>query len=69
MNNDERMGAAALRDLLQLYADYNEPAIRKQVEGVRTIAAKQITRPIPTDGPLTFGRGTGIDRDLRRIRL
>jgi type VI secretion system protein ImpG len=60
VDNDDRHGAAALRDLLRLYGDSNDAAIRKQIEGVRSVAARPITRRIPTAGPITFGRGLEI---------
>lgn len=60
VDNDERQGAVALRDLLKLYGDAEEPSIRKQIEGVRSIASRPITRRIPTSGPITFGRGLEI---------
>ena len=56
----ERQGAAAIRDLLKLYGDAGEAAIRKQIEGVRNVASQMITRRIPTPGPITFGRGLEI---------
>ncbi|ADB16510.1 type VI secretion protein, VC_A0110 family [Pirellula staleyi DSM 6068] len=60
VDGDERHGAAALRDILRLYGDANDAAIRKQIEGVRSVAARPITRRIPTPGPITFGRGLEI---------
>ncbi|MCA9266432.1 MAG: type VI secretion system baseplate subunit TssF [Planctomycetales bacterium] len=60
LDKDDSGGAAALRSLLQLYGETSEPAIRKQIEGVHSVTAEPITRPLPTDGPLTFGRGLQI---------
>lgn len=60
VDNDERQGAAALRDLLLLYGDGNEAVVRRQIEGVRNVASKPITRRIPTAGPITFGRGLEV---------
>lgn len=53
-------GAAALRDLLKLYAHIDESARRKQIEGVRSIASRPIVRRLPRSGPMTFGRGIEI---------
>ena len=58
--DDEGRGATALREMLKLYADVYEAEQRKQVDGVRSIASKPITRRLPGDGPLTFGRGLEI---------
>ncbi|MEZ4652688.1 MAG: type VI secretion system baseplate subunit TssF [Candidatus Eisenbacteria bacterium] len=56
-DTDRRQGAAALRDLLSLYGDIGEAHIRKQIDGVRSVAAKPVVRRIPTHGPIAFGRG------------
>jgi type VI secretion system protein ImpG len=56
-DNDTEQGAAALRQLLLLYADYSEPNIQKQIEGVLSIRSKPVVRRINIPGPITFGRG------------
>ena len=56
-DNDTEQGAAALRQLLQLYADYGEPNIQKQIEGVLSIRSEPVVRRINLPGPITFGRG------------
>ena len=53
-------GAAALREMLSLYADMAEPHVRKQIDGVQSVVARPVTRPVPTSGPLTFARGQQI---------
>ena len=53
-------GAAALRDLLKLYADAHDPHIHKQIEGVLSIASNPVTRRILTNGPLAFVRGVEL---------
>jgi type VI secretion system protein ImpG len=60
MDDDQRQGAAALREMLSLYADKSDPAIRKQVEGVRSVSSRQVTRRIPVPGPISFGRGLEV---------
>lgn len=59
-DNDAREGAVALRELLSLYADFNDAAIRKQIDGVLSVAAKNIVRRIDMTGPIVFGRGLEI---------
>ena len=54
---DNEQGAAALRQLLTLYADYGEPNIQKQIEGVLSIRSRPVVRRIDIPGPITFGRG------------
>lgn len=53
-------GAAALRDLLKLYGDAGEAAIRKQIEGVRAVSSRAITRRVATPGPIAFARGLEV---------
>lgn len=60
VDSDAQQGAAALRELLSLYADNREPAIRKQVEGVVSIESKNVVRRIDSNGPLVFGRGLEV---------
>ena len=60
INNDEKKGAAALRELLSLYGDLSEAHIRKQIDGVLSITTMSVTRRVPIPGPITFGRGLEI---------
>jgi type VI secretion system protein ImpG len=74
LDNDEQQGAAALRDLLRLYTPASDPhrhrqkgardELLTQVEGVRSVSAKAITRRMPVPGPITFGRGLEIQLTL-----
>lgn len=50
-------GAAALRELLQLYGDLEESSVRRQISGVLSIRSSPIVRRLPLEGPMTFGRG------------
>jgi type VI secretion system protein ImpG len=60
MDHDERQGAAALRELLKLYADTSEAPIQQQLEGIRSISSTPVMRRIPTTGPMAFGRGQQV---------
>jgi type VI secretion system protein ImpG len=60
LDANEREGAAALRELLQLYAANVEGAAPRQIEGVRSVAARAVTRRLPLAGPIAFGRGLEI---------
>lgn len=53
-------GAAALRDSLELYASSGDPALRRQIEGVRTVDVRPLVRRLHGPGPLVFGRGLEI---------
>ncbi len=57
VDNDQEQGAAALRQLLMLYADTSDPTIRKQIDGIVSIRSQPVVRRIDTPGPITFGRG------------
>jgi type VI secretion system protein ImpG len=57
-------GAAALRELLLLYGDGSEPIIRKQIDGVLSVASQSITRRLPISGPVAFGRGIEVTLTL-----
>ncbi len=61
---DQEQSTAALRDFLQLYADTSDPTMRKQVEGVISIASKPVNRRLPSPGPIAFGRGLEITLTL-----
>jgi len=60
VDTDETEGAALLRSILRLHAAGDDPSLRKQVEGVRRVAARQVVRRLPHAGPLTFGAGVEI---------
>jgi type VI secretion system protein ImpG len=57
---DNGEGASALRDILKLYGDNNDLQIRKQIEGVKSVACKPITRRITAHRSLAFARGLEI---------
>ncbi len=59
-DNSPEQGAVALRELLALYGDKADAAIAKQIEGVRSINAKSVTRRALTQGPIAFARGLEI---------
>jgi type VI secretion system protein ImpG len=60
----EREGAAALRELLRLYATTNDLGATKQIEGVKSVRAQPLVRRLPLPGPIAFGRGVGIELEL-----
>lgn len=53
-------GAAALRDLLELYVAGSDHGARRQIEGIRAIGVERIVRRLRGAGPLAFGRGLEI---------
>ena len=60
LDSGDRQGAAALRELLMLYADAGEPALHKQLEGLQSVLSRPVTRRMPIPGPIAFGRGLEI---------
>ena len=59
-DSDEEQGAAALREILRLYAETSDAHIAKQVEGLRSVRTRPVTRRLPGPGPITFGRGLEV---------
>jgi type VI secretion system protein ImpG len=57
---DESAGAAALRELLRMYAVLADNAVSNQIGGVARVAISPVTRRLPQTGPLAFGRGVEI---------
>ncbi|KAA8998175.1 type VI secretion system baseplate subunit TssF [Affinibrenneria salicis] len=64
MDGEPQQGASALRQLLGLYANMAEPAIARQIEGIRHCTLKPVYRRIPEPGPIVFGRGVGIELEV-----
>jgi type VI secretion system protein ImpG len=60
LDSKDGQGAAAMRDLLKLYVNPNDPFTLRQVDGIRSVAASPIIRRVASDGPLTFARGLEI---------
>lgn len=60
IDNDDAQGAAALREMLLLYACDGDTSARRQVEGLRSVDAKPVARRLPGPGPLAFGRGLEV---------
>jgi type VI secretion system protein ImpG len=56
-------GAAALRELLQLYSN-GQTVSERQINGLLKVSAKAVTRRLPIPGPISFGRGLEITMTL-----
>ena len=59
-DTSEREGSSALRDILRLYSDMGDLQIRKQIDGLKSISSKPITRRISTSGSIAFARGLEV---------
>lgn len=53
-------GAAALRELLQLYVPESDVSARRQVEGLKSVKVNRVVRRLPGPRPLAFGRGLEV---------
>ncbi len=60
-------GAAALRDLLELYSASTDVSARRQIEGIRSVKVGRIVRRLRAPGPLAFGRGLEITLQIDEL--
>lgn len=60
LDTDPERGAVALREMLALYCHPLDLHAQRQVEGLRSVASRPVTRRMPSPGPITFGRGIEI---------
>jgi type VI secretion system protein ImpG len=60
-------GAAALRELLELYAASAEISAKRQVEGIRSVKVDRVVRRLPASGPIAFGRGLEITLEVDEL--
>ncbi|MGD8165505.1 type VI secretion system baseplate subunit TssF [Pantoea sp. FN0307] len=61
MDSDDGEGAAALRQMLALYANLAEASVARQIEGIRHCQLRPVNRRVPEPGPIVFARGIGIE--------
>jgi type VI secretion system protein ImpG len=66
-DSDARQGAAALREMLELYALAGDSATMRQIEGVRSVKVKPLVRRFPLPGPVTFGRGLEVELEVDEL--
>ncbi len=64
LDSNPREGAAALRELLELYTVHADAGTRKQIEGVRSIIVRPVVRRMPSPGLIAFGRGLEIQLEV-----
>jgi type VI secretion system protein ImpG len=56
----DREGASALRDILRLYSGAADLQTRKQIDGIKSVSCRPITRRITTSGSIAFARGLEV---------
>jgi len=63
-DTDAEQGAAAMRQILRLYAQTGDAGAQRQVDGVRSVVMKSVVRRLPMPGPITFGRGVELKVEI-----
>ena len=63
-NADAGDAAAAMREMLGLYALAGDSATTRQIEGLRAVRAKPLVRRFPLPGPVSFGRGLEVELEV-----
>lgn len=61
---DPQRAAAALRSVLRLYGPEQDPAWRRQIEGLVALRTTPVTRRLPHRGPLVFGLGVQVEMEV-----
>jgi len=56
-----REGAQGLRDMLRLYLGSSNPEGERQIAGLIGCRTQPVTRRLPGNGPLVYGRGVQVD--------
>ncbi len=59
IENDEERGAAALREMLELYSNGHK-VMERQINGITAVNARAVTRRLDIPGPISYGRGLEI---------
>ncbi len=58
--------AAALRDMLSLYAMHADESAQSQLRGLMAVRTQSVVRRLPIAGPIAFGRGLQVTLDVER---
>jgi type VI secretion system protein ImpG len=67
VNSTPQEGAAALRDLLELYAASADAGAKRQIEGIKSVRVNRVVRRVPAAGPIAFGRGLEITLEVDEL--
>lgn len=57
---DSSGSPAAMRELLRLFSDVQDPVHLQQIEGLTQVKAETVFRRVPSPGPIAFARGLEI---------
>jgi type VI secretion system protein ImpG len=64
---DPAQAAAHLRESLSLYAKVSDDARMSEINGLKSVHSKSITRRLPLPGPISFGRGLEITLEVDEL--
>jgi type VI secretion system protein ImpG len=64
-NGDQ--AAAALREMLMLYAMHADESRQTQVSGLLKVRTKPVARRLPMPGPIAFGRGLEVTLEVEKM--
>lgn len=67
LDQQPQTGAAAMREMLSLYASGGDSATGKQIDGLRSLKVHPLVRRLPMPGPITFGRGLQIEMEVDEL--
>jgi type VI secretion system protein ImpG len=67
LDSSESDGAAALREMLSLYAASGDAAMKKQIDGVRSVRTRRSVRRLPYAGALAYGRGIELEVEVDEL--
>jgi type VI secretion system protein ImpG len=67
LDTNEAEGAAALREILSLYAASTDSAMKKQIDGVRSVRTRRSVRRLPYAGALAYGRGIEVELEVDEL--
>lgn len=62
-------GAVALREILRLYGDLSKKEVQHEIEALLSVDARAVTRRLPSDGPIAFGRGLEVHLTFNEKRM
>jgi type VI secretion system protein ImpG len=68
-DDDPEQGAAALRELLGLYARLGAADAEAQIGAIQKLSVTEVNRRVPGRGPIVFGRGVQLDLLVDEIPL
>jgi type VI secretion system protein ImpG len=67
LDSKDAEGAAALREILGLYAVAADAALKKQIDAVHSVRARPVVRRLPFPGSLAYGRGVEIELEVDEL--